>query len=285
MKKLLALLTALVMVFTLASCKGSEEEPETSSRPVAENGGEVAQEQTDYNTQTQQALPGEDITEEVSQVQARPLPDDPEQWTDEEIVEFYKQAAIKSKTAVKSKQQMTMTEMVVNNGTGILGTLVEMATPIMKSALKKNSTEFDGITGGYENLTISDTTSVKAYKSGGYIVVEMALKEQTDGAHGDTFTGTVGHAISVVGDVSAVAEALPQFNIDFDHAQLKLHYSNPKFKAKINQNGIVEKGTWTYTVDVTVKNLHVAAVRLPLAATIDSAYGTVDYLITTGGGF
>ncbi len=284
MKKIFALLTALAMIFSFAACDSSEpNEPEETTQAATNAIGEVISESESVSAAENSIA--ENSSEEASEEVSLPLSADPAQWTDEEIVEFYKQACIKSKKYVTSKQTMTLDSMVVNNGTGLLGTLVEMATPIMKSALKKSSTEFEGITGGYENLVLSDAKSVKAYKSGNYIVVEMTMKEQTDGVHGDTFTGTVGHAISVVGDISVVAEALPQFDIDFDNAVLKLHYSKPKFKAKINKDGIVEKGTWTYQVDVTVKNLHVAAKRLPLAATVDSAYGTVDYIITTGGGF
>ena len=115
--------------------------------------------------------------------------DDPSKWTEEEIVEFYKAAAIRSKTKVKSKESKVINEITVNNGTGFIGKVVDWATPFLEDALKDSITEFDGITGGYENLELADTKTVKAYKSGEYTVVEMTLKEQTDGAHGDRFSG------------------------------------------------------------------------------------------------
>lgn len=286
MKKILALLTALIMLFTFASCKSNEGEQETTAKAVESQSDAPVDETTAQpdltDADSTQATSADETT---SENETKAFSANPAEWTDEEIIEFYKQAAIKSQTKVTSKQEMTMTEMVVNDGSGFIGKLVEMATPIMKSALKKNSTEFEGITGGYENLELSDAKSVKAYKSGNYTVVEMTLKEQTDGAHGDAYSGSVGHAITVVGDISTVAAELPQFNIDFDNAELKLHYSNPKLKVKINKDGIIEKGTWTYRVDVKLENLYVAAVRIPLSATINSAYGSVDYIITTGGGF
>ena len=72
-------------------------------------------------------------------------------------------------------------------------------------ALKNNSIEFDGITGGYNSLVPSDVQSAKAYKDGDYTVVEMVMVEQTDDAYGDTYKGTVGHGISVVGNIAVVA--------------------------------------------------------------------------------
>ena len=44
--------------------------------------------------------------------------------------------------------------------------LVELAMPVMVAALKANSTEFDGITGGYNDLVPSDVKTAKAYKEG-----------------------------------------------------------------------------------------------------------------------
>ena len=211
--------------------------------------------------------------------------DDPSTWTKEQIVEYYKNAAINSKDKVKSVEYKNLSEMVVNDGDGFLGKLVEMITPFLISALEDSQTEFDGITGGYENLVPDDVQSAKAYKSGEYVVVEMTMKEQIDGAHGDRYSGTVGHAISVVGDLAVVTEALPQFNIDFENANVKLHYKNPKLKVRINKDGVIEKGTWSYVTYVTIENLYVGAKRIPLSATVKSGYGTVDYEITVGGGF
>lgn len=292
MKKLTAIIMVIAMLFAFAACNDGKPNGPTeivtndSGEAVTNENGEVETKVvTEESTSNGETTAQVEMTESTTLVDVSVPSEDPATWTDEEIVTFYRNAAIKSKTKVTSKQTMTLNEMVVNDGDGLLGTLVEWATPFLVSALEDSSTEFDGITGGYENLVLSDTTSVKAYKSGEYTVVEMTLKEQTDGIHGDTFSGTVGHAISVVGDISSVAEALPMFAIDFENADIKLHYAKPKLKVKINKDGIIEKGTWTYTVDVTVANLNIAAVRLPIKAFVESAHGSVGYVIVTGGGF
>lgn len=290
MKKSISIFMAVLMIFLFASCNNSSSSEEETTSLLTETVQPVTQTQIESASVSQQAeKSSSEVSESVPSTatfsESIPSENDPSKWTDEEIVAFYKAAAIRSKTEVKSIQKMTLDEMVVNEGDGLLGVLVEMITPFFVSALEKNSTEFDGITGGYENLELSDAQSVKAYKSGDYTVIEMTMKEQTDGIHADRYSGTVGHAISVVGDISEVEKELPEFKIGFDKAKISLHYSNPKLRVKINKNGIIEKGTWTYTVKVNVENLRVDAVRIPVGATVDTAHGSIGYIITVGGGF
>ncbi len=288
MKKLIAILLALSLVFSFAACKKEENSDDVKTELVTDSEGEaVTDAKGEFVTEIVTESPsGEETTAEETTLAPVTVPsDDPSTWTDEQIVEFYKAAAIRSKTRVKSVEYKNLNEMVVNDGDGLLGGFVKMVTPILVSALEDSQVEFDGITGGYENLQLSDAQSVKAYKSGEYTVVEMTMKEQTDGAHGDRYGGTVGHAISVVGDMKEVEEALPILEIRFDDAEIKLHYQNPKLKVKISKDGTIEKGTWEYQIYITVANLYVGGRRLPLSATVESAYGIVDYKITVGGGF
>lgn len=290
MKKLTAILMVFIMMFSFASCKENGKSEELTNPYVTDVNGETVNDDpsdsslvisdestTRFESETVNTTAANDVT----------LPsEDPSTWSKEQIVEFYKNAAINSKATVKSLEYKNLEEMVVNNGDGVLGTFVEWATPFLVKALKDSQTEFDGITGGYENLVPEDVQSAKAYKSGDGIVVEMTMKEQTDGIHGDRYSGTVGHAISVVGDISSVKEALAKwFEIDFENCELSLRYVKPTLKAKINKDGVVEKGTWSYTIKVNVANLKIAAVRLPIEVMIDSAYGSVGYVITVGGGF
>lgn len=297
MKKIFAVLTALIMLFSFTACNngGETKENETSTTTAADS---VTEDMTDISvnenndglsteaTETVTDANGEEITSaETTLTEVSTESSNPADWTKEQIVAFYRNAAIKSKTKVKSKEMKELKEMVVNDGDGVLGTLVEWVTPFLIKALEDSEVEFDGITGGYEKLVPSDVKSAKAYKSGDYTVIEMTMVEQTDGIHDDRYEGTVGHAISVVGDISSVAEALSFLEIDFENADIKLHYTQPKLKVKINKDGIIEKGTWSYNIDITVSNLYVAAVKFPIEAMVESAHGNVNYLITVGGGF
>ncbi len=209
----------------------------------------------------------------------RELPADPKEWTKEEIVKFYRESAQKS-TGAKSIQTMTMNNgMDVKLNSSAIEFVIELAEPIIKLALKNNSVEFDGITGGYNSLVPSDVKSAKAYTEGNYTVVEMVMVEQTDDAYGDTFKGTVGHGISVVGNIAVVADNFPDWNINFKDAFVELKYVNPVVKVKINKNGIIEKGTWSYVVNVHVKDLQIENVIVKDAKT------EIDYVVKTGGGF
>lgn len=292
MKKFIALLTALSLVLSLAACGGSDKpvEPETTTEEVlADNTTSAEVELTESPDETVTNAEGEVITtnpdETTAPEETSALDADPAKWSEEEIIEFYKQAARKSKS-VKSQKKMVMGEFVVNDGDGFLGAFVEMVIPLFKSTLEENSTEFDGITGGYEKLSPSDVRTAKAYKSGNYTVIEMTMLEQVDGAHGSENEGTVGHAISVVGDLSIVEEKLKIFFIDFDNADVRIRYANPVLKVKINNTtGKIEKGTWSYDVLVNIKNLYIKNLRLPIELTIKSGHGSVAFSVTVGGGF
>ncbi|MBQ4572073.1 MAG: hypothetical protein IJA80_02195 [Clostridia bacterium] len=221
----------------------------------------------------------DDNNQEETKEPERELPKNPAEWTKAEIVNYYKMAANNS-TGVKSIQKMTMDNgMDVNLNNGALEFLIGLAEPIIKAALKANSTEFDGITGGYNDLVPSDIKSAKAYKEGNYTIIEMTPVEQTDDAYGDTFKGTTGHAISVVGNIAVVADNFPNWTINFKDAFVQLKYINPQLKVKINDKGVIEKGTWSYVVGVTVRGLQIEKV------VVENATTEINYVITTGGGF
>lgn len=246
---------------------------------IDEETGEVVVDENGAPVLNPDASTDGDENSEENKTPDRELPANPAEWTKAEVVNFYKKAAQNSKSA-KSVQKMTMDNgMTVKLNNKALEFLIGLAEPIIQAALKANSTEFDGITGGYDNLVPSDAQSARAYKDGKYTVVEMLMVEQVDDAYGDTFSGTVGHAISVVGNIAVVADQFPQFNINFKDAYGALTYKNPRVKVRINEKGVIEKGTWSYVVDVDVKNLQIEKVVVEHGAT------EINYVITTGGGF
>lgn len=304
MKKIIALLTVPGLLLSFAACnKEKPAEPITNATQMNENEINQLEEElfgttvpttetttavdettTNVTTETDKtttAAPDETTTALPSNT----LSDNPAEWSKEQIIKYYKLAAAKSSN-VTSKKTMVMKELVVNEGDGLLAKFVDMATPLFKDALAKNSTEFTGITGGYSNLVSSDIKSAKAYKSGNYTVIEMTMVEQVDGAHGQEKEGTVGHAISVVGDLAVIEENLPMFDIDFENSETKIKYANPTVKVKINnQTHQIEKGTWSYDVNVDIKNLYIKNLRLPIEVTIKSGRGSVEFNVTVGGGF
>lgn len=207
------------------------------------------------------------------------ISDNPAEWTKEQIVYMYKQAATKSHDTAESSQTMTMPTMVVNDGDGALGFFINMVKPVIDSVIEKQATTYGGITGGYQKLVASDVDTAKAYKDGKYTVIEMRMVEQTDGLYGDPQEGTVGHAINVLGNVATAVEQFPQFDIKYKEADIKIHYADPIVKVRINENGMIEKGTWSYMSKIDIKHLAIGSVM------VDKAYAEIEYVIVVGGGF
>lgn len=282
MKRTAALLTALLMLM-LTACSGNNEnispsESGSFSEFAEENISESSTDLviTEDNTQAVSVKSEEDENESTSVTNGA---DNPSDWTKEEIIEFYKKAASKSNPNAKSTQVMVLNELVINDGDGALGFFIKILEPAIASVVKKNAFDFDGITGGFANLTVDDAQSIKAYKSGDSTIVEMIMKPQTDGVHGKEYEGSVGHAITVLGDVSKVLAEFPQFEVDLDNADVDVHYVNPTVKVKINKDGIIEKGSWQYTCDPEIRNITISGI------TIRKADAKIDYIITVGGGF
>lgn len=271
------LLAIAIAVGALAIGKGSGAEKQTENNNT-NNSQQVVQNNDSNSTntdssQTQNPSAGVDMTPD------KDLADDPANWSKEQIIKFYKQAAAKSHEGAESSQTMTMPTMVVNNGDGALGFFINLVTPVINTVLEKQATTYGGITGGYNNLVASDVASAKAYKEGNYTVIEMTMVEQTDGLYGEPQDGTVGHAINVLGNVATAAAEFPDFNIAYEDADIKIHYANPTVKVRINENGIVEKGTWQYTAQIDIKHLQIESVM------VDTAEAEIIYTIVVGGGF
>lgn len=293
MKKIIALLLAMSMLVAFAACnKNGGEDITTTTVSESDNVSETQAVETtvaDLTTEPASESTTVDSSETTTAAETTTAvpSDDPSKWTDEEIIAFYKAAAIKTHPKVQHSQTMTMDSLSIGEGGGVGGFFIDkVAVPAINGVLKKNSTTFDGITGGYKDLVASDAKSIKAYKSGNYTVIEMTMKEQTDGKHGHNMSGTVGHAITVLGDVSIAVAEFPQFKIDTDNADIKIYYNNATVKVKINQNGMIEKGTWEYTASVSIKNL---ALNFKDATTKDlvvkKAAADIGYNIVLGGGF
>ncbi len=209
---------------------------------------------------------------------------DPTSWSTAEIVETYRHAAGRTHNSVTSYQDMKLRDNSLN-APGIPGPLLSFAEGVMADALKNNSMNIKGITGGHQNLVASDVQAARAYKSGNNIVIEMVMKEQVDKGNGQMYNGTVGHAISVVGDIDSV---IGQFSGLGMQAQIAdqdctLHYKNPRLKVTIDNSGRIINGTWSYYVNITLNNLTITA--LGMTVPVKQATAVVDFVVTLNGGF
>ncbi len=303
MKKIVAILLVLSMMFAFVACnddKGNEPTnpgQESTTEDQAVNSGDVDVEpesSTDEDTSDEESTTGnddepstdkndkedkDDKEDETESTTKKPLSDDPAEWSKDEIVEAYKKAAIKSHPTAKSSQTMVLNKLIVNDGDGALNFFINMIKPVIDTALKNNTTSYNGLTGGFTKLQPSDVKSAKAYKQGKYTVIEMTMNEQTDGLYGDAQEGSVGHAINVLGNVADAVDQFPDFDIKYKEADIKVHYTQPTVKVRINENGKIEKGTWRYVSEILIKHLDISGIM------IDKADAEIEYVIVVGGGF
>lgn len=309
MKRLIAILLSLSMLFAFTSCADKNENADLdestsdNTSNVADDLPADAENQTEVVTEivTNEEGETEIVTEIVTKKKDKKedassskdgttkkdekttskkestTSSDPSKWSKKEVVAFYKKACLKSSKAV-STQTMVMRKDSLHVD-GVADGILSFAEFIIRNVMKLQETETEGITGGHTQLTADDCKSAKAYKSGNYTIVEMTMVNQTDGIYGDTYSGTVGHAISVVGGVAMVAEKFSDWDVNYKEADIKIHYTDAKLKVKINSKGVIEKGTWSYVVTPKVNGLVVEGIN------VNNAGAVVDYKVVVGGGF
>lgn len=286
---MLALSFSLLVIFSLTSCKIKKDVSVTDeSTTILESNinenithNALSPETTIYNTteyyvheSSQQQVPETTIgTTQAAIVTTEPF-DDPANWSIERIVEEYKKAATKSNGNAKSTMQITIKDISVNNGE--YDKAMSLVKPIIAKFIESSSTENTGITGGFQNLVVQDVSSAKAYKSGNDTVIEMVMVEQTSGPKEDANSGSVGHAITAVGDISVVIKDLADMGLPLELSEedTKIYYTNPSVRVVINDKGEIVSGTWSYTVEISMNNFKA------FGQNVDRASITMDNTIT-----
>ena len=261
-KKILsALIISCIAVLSLTACGEKNDTNSPADNTTESVGQSVTQDITkEHITElTSDENTTEKITDENATVEiiTEETADDISQWTLAQIAGFYKNAAFKTNPGAKSRRDITLTSIDVNNGQ--YENVFEFITPIMSKILARNSTEVDGITGGFTKLSESDIHSAKAYKQGNNTVIEMTMKNQVAGPREDMNEGTVGHAMAVVGDIGVVVDQLKEYGLpmELSDEDTSIHYSNAKLKVTVDPNGKIVSGKWSYTVDIRMNNYKV----------------------------
>ena len=272
-KKIVVLFLAFAVIFSLSACKNDENTKESATTVSAEVITTVAEK----TVQDEITSPADET--QISLPETTAVSDDPSMWNTEYIVDFYKNAAKKSHSGTKSAHGIELKKISVNNGQ--YEGLFEFITPIMSKLLANNSEDKDGITGGYNNLTASDVASAKAYISGDNTVVEMIMRNQVSGPHDDALSGSVGHAITAVGDIGQVVTQLSDLGLPLELSEkdTKIYFTNPTVKVTVDPNGKIVNGTWKYTVEIRMDNFRA------FGKTVETASVIMDNILTVGGGF
>ncbi len=284
-KKALAVIISVFTVLSLTACKDNsvnEAQQDASSDNIIEEitGSdfiwEVQATSFDINEEdTEVFVPEQSLT-----ILSTAVPDNnPSILTKAEIVDIYKRAAQNSTSSVKSQHSVSVTEISINNEE--LSGGFDFIKRIISTFISDNSEDTQGITGGYQNLTESDVYAAKAYAVGENTVIEMVMHEQTDGAKGNVHSGSVGHAIDVVGDISVVTNELKKLGlpIEISSENTTIHYTSPVVKVLVDSNGRIIKGTWRYTVEIRLNKFKA------FGSEVENASIIMDNVITVNGGY
>lgn len=305
MKRILALIMVLAMVFAFAACKSKDDGATTTDPSSA--GGEVI-DNGDGSTVPVDASAADstdasnDASEVSTDASGKPV-EAPSQAAGSQggsqggaqtgntekglnstdakaVVAFYNKAVKASvKNPPKGKQTMKLEKL---EGTGGLGKILGSFEGIAKKALEKNSTDTNYIPAGdHGDVLPTDVKNAKATNDGKYTTVSFDVKPQTDGPKESSSKGPVGRSIGTLGNVQNALDQLPGVSVTSGIENIKLTYDHAYVTVKIDNNtGKIVSGTWHYKVNVNVNNLGVKVIGIP--ASVDTLHGIVDYTVKIG---
>ena len=305
MKRILALIMVLAMVFAFAACKSKDDGATTTDPSSA--GGEVI-DNGDGSTVPADASAADstdasnDASEVSTDASGKPV-EAPSQAAGSQggsqggaqtgntekglnstdakaVVAFYNKAVNATvKNSPKGKQTMKLEKL---EGTGGLGKILGSFEGIAKKALEKNSTDTNYIPAGdHGDVLPTDVKNAKATNDGKYTTVSFDVKPQTDGPKESSSKGPVGRSIGTLGNVQNALDQLPGVSVTSGIENIKLTYDHAYVTVKIDNNtGKIVSGTWHYKVNVNVNNLGVKVIGIP--ASVDTLHGIVDYTVKIG---
>ena len=298
MKRILALIMVLAMVFAFAACKGKDDgatttDPSSAGGEVIDN-GDGSTVPADASAADSTDVSGDASTEPATTPDGKPVDTTKANGnqggktpaaakTVAEIVADYVKARKATKPAPAGKQTMVLGNNGKITGDGATGSLLKVASPIINKVLQNNSTTTDYVpASSHADLKASDVKSAKAIVSadGKYTDYIIYVKDQTDGPNGDSHNG--GPVARGVGTLGSIDEALNQLGAEFKSGKenVKLTYTNAYIKARVdNSTGKIINGTYHYLVKI---NISEAELKLGISAKVKNMYGEVDYTVKIG---
>ena len=213
------------------------------------------------------------------------LPDVSE-WTDEEIIEYYKKAARKTRYEKPDKNFVlndhSYSNVMVNGekveADDLMDTFPQFIDSMNSARVKS------GVMGNYKNLTVDDCKSVKAHTDGDYTVIEIKFRDQYDSSDDSKDKITLSHGMQDFGELSPQSTKIRIMGMIITMPDTTADYSNAIAKVKINSRGKVEYGTWSYDVHCVAKNNTGEVPRLSFTIGFDMMMD-LSCTMTLGGGF
>ena len=293
MKRILAIIMVLAMVFAFAACKPKDDGKDTTAPGVS--GDAVTNDNNESVPADASEADSTDVSTDAAEVSTDASGKPVETTkaggktpaaakTVAEIVADYVKARKATNPAPAGKQTMVLGNNGKITGDGGLGGLLKVASPIINNVLKNNSTDTDYVpASSHADLKASDVKSAKAIVSadGKYTDYIIYVKDQTDGPNGDSKNG--GPVARGVGTLGSIDEALTQLGAEFKSGKenVKLTYTNAYIMARVdNSTGKIINGTYHYLVKI---NISQAQLKISIVtADVKNMYGEVDYTVKIG---
>lgn len=271
MKKILSVLLVMVMVFSAFGVTSL----------AAESNSPVVAEETVQNGFFDSIIDFfSDIINSIIDLLSieKELPDVSE-WTDEEIIEYYKKAASRSAWLLTG-ERILETDLFEGSASAdsaysqFLQNYVQAFTP----------TRMRGVMGDYRKLTVDDCKSAKAYTDGDNVVIEIVFKDEIDSMHDEKDIVTASHGMKLLENSDAQWQNIRMMElygtiIDLSEGDYLMKYSNAKAVVKINKSGFVEEGKWTFKAAMTFDNVKITTMPENVSVVMDGVVHHYDSTI------
>lgn len=301
MKRILAIIMVLAMVFAFAACKPKDDGKDTTTPGVSgdavtnDNNESVPADASEADASEAESTDAAEVSTDAS---GKPVETTAQSGspggaqTDNKnglnstdakaVVDFYNKAVKASvKNPPKGKQTMKLEKLHATGG--FVAKIIASFESIAKKALEKNSTETTWIPAGdHGDVNYkTDVKNAKATSDGKYTTIYFDVNPQTDGPKESSSKGSVGRSIGTLGNVQNAIDELPGISIEDGINNIKLTYDHAYVTVKIdNSTKKIVSGTWHYKVNVNANNLKVKVGLI--SSPIDTLTGIVDYTVKIG---
>lgn len=301
MKRILAIIMVLAMVFAFAACKPKDDGKDTTTPGVSgdavtnDNNESVPADASEADASEAESTDAAEVSTDASGKPVETTSQSGSQGgaqTDNKkglnstdakaVVDFYNKAVKASvKNPPKGKQTMKLEKLHATGG--FVAKIIASFESIAKKALEKNSTETTWIPAGdHGDVNYkTDVKNAKATSDGKYTTIYFDVNPQTDGPKESSSKGSVGRSIGTLGNVQNAIDELPGISIEDGINNIKLTYDHAYVTVKIdNSTKKIVSGTWHYKVNVNANNLKVKVGLI--SSPIDTLNGIVDYTVKIG---
>ena len=297
MKRILAIIMVLAMVFAFAACKPKDDGKDTTAPGVSgdavtnDNNESVPADASEADASEAESTDAAEVSTDASGKPVETTSQGGSQTDDKNglnstdakaVVDFYNKAVKASvKNPPKGKQTMKLEKLHATGG--FVAKIIASFESIAKKALEKNSTETTWIPAGdHGDVNYkTDVKNAKATSDGKYTTIYFDVNPQTDGPKESSSKGSVGRSIGTLGNVQNAIDELPGISIEDGINNIKLTYDHAYVTVKIdNSTKKIVSGTWHYKVNVNANNLKVKVGLI--SSPIDTLTGIVDYTVKIG---